>query len=319
MLTIRPFDYSDDDDYRIAIDINAAVFDEPPDSLEEWKHDDEVRNKAYPFYRDIVLREEQPVAYVETFQSQFSYHPQKYTCYIFVHPQHDAEDVRPAVLNHVLERLQDEDLIGLMSAMLDDKPLAMRFFAEYDFEPIAEEKVSKLDVTRFNPEQFADVLERVRESGIEITPLRQLQERDPQWQRKLYDLDVTVNRDIPSTGEKHYPGFEDWVKMRLESPNFDPDAWFVALDGDHYVGHSQGSINHHSVPLQFTTGVTTVRREYRRRNIATALKVYVIRYVKEQGVQEIFTSNDSKNPMYQLNLSLGFAPQPSWIRVEKKL
>lgn len=319
MLTIRPFDYSDDADYRIALDINAAVFNEPPDTLEEWKHDDEVRNKEYPYYRDIVLREEQPIAYVETFQSQFSYHPQKYTCRIFVHPEHDAEDVRPAVLNHILERLQDEELISLMSGMLDDKPLAMRFFSEYGFEPVAEEKLSKLDVSRFDPEQFADTLERVRENGIKIIPLRQLQEQDPEWQRKLYDLDVTVNRDIPSTGEKHYPDFPDWVKMRLKGPNFDPDAWFVALDGEHYAGHSQGSINRESAPLQFNTGVTAVRREYRRRSIATALKVYVIRYVKEQGVQEIFTTNDSKNPMYQLNLSLGFEPQPSWVRVEKKL
>jgi GNAT superfamily N-acetyltransferase len=318
MLTIRPFDYSDED-YHIALDINAAVFGEPPDLLEEWKHDDEVRNKAYPYYRDIVLRDEQPVAYVETFQSQFNYHPQKYSCYMFVDPRHDAEDIRPTILDHVLDRLQDEALIGLMSGMLDDKPLAMRFFSEYGFEQVAEEKLSKLDVTRFDPRRFAEALERVQEGGIEIAPLRQLQEQDPKWQRKLYDLDVTVNRDIPSTGEKHYPDFEDWVKMRLEGPSFDPDAWFVALDGDHYVGHSQGSINRQSTPLQFNTGVTTVRREYRRRNIATALKVYVIRYVKEQGVQEIFTTNDSKNPMYQLNLNLGFEPQPSWVRVEKQL
>ncbi|MBE2224121.1 MAG: GNAT family N-acetyltransferase [Anaerolineae bacterium] len=66
------------------------------------------------------------------------------------------------------------------------------------------------------------------------------------------------------------------------------------------------------------TGVTTVRREYRRRGIATALKVHIIRFAQENGVQEIFTGNDSQNPMYQLNLKLGFKSQPSWVRVEKK-
>jgi GNAT superfamily N-acetyltransferase len=135
----------------------------------------------------------------------------------------------------------------------------------------------------------------------------------------LYDLDVTVNKDIPSTGEKHYPDFEEWLTTRLGAPTFNLDAWFIAIDDGRYVAHSQGKINRDSEPVQFITGVTTVRREYRRRHIATALKVHAIRHAQEQGVQEIFTTNDSQNPMYRLNLQLGFEPMPSWLRVEKQL
>ena len=318
MVTIRPFDYGDDD-YRWAIAINAAVFNEPPDRLEEWKHADQARDEAYPFYRDMVLRGERLIGYVETFQSPFAYHPRKVTTYMFVHPEHDGPDVRPTLLEQLLARFADRDLIGVMSGMLDDKPQAMRFFEEHGFERVAEEKLSKLDVTAFDPSAYADALARVAENGIEITTLRELRERDPAWRRKLYDLDVTVNRDIPSTGEKHYPDFDGWVEMRLETPAFDSDAWFVALDGERYVGHSQGSINRESTPVQFNTGVTAVRREYRRRGIARALKVHVISFTRREGVEEIFTTNDSQNPMYQLNLQLGFKPLPSWVRVEKRL
>lgn len=318
MLTIKPFSYSDDD-YRVAIAINAAVFNEPPDTLAEWKHDDATRDKHYPYYRDLVLRGGAVIAYVETYQNKYAYHPQKYECRIFVHPDHDAPDIRPAVLEHMLDRLRGEDVIAITSGMLDDKPEAMRFFEAYGFKPVAEEKLSKLDVTRFDPAQYAATLARVREAGIAITTLRERQQRDPGWQRNLYDLDVTVNRDIPSTGEKHYPAFEQWCVTRLDAPTVDPDAWFIALDGAHYVGQSQGSINTESDPVQFVTGVTAVRREYRRRGIATALKVHIIQYAQAQGVREIFTTNDSKNPMYRLNLSLGFEPLPSWVRVEKQL
>lgn len=318
MLTIRPFNYSDDD-YRTAIAISAAVFDEPPESLAEWKHDDQTRNKAYPYERDMVLRDHTVIAFVETFQSQFAYHPQKYECRIFVHPAHDAPDIRPLVLDHALKRLAGKDLIALTSGMLDDKPEAMRFFADYGFKPVAEEKLSKLDVTRFDAARYEPTLARVREAGIAIVALRELQQRDPDWQRKLFDLDVTVNRDIPSTGEKHYPAFDEWRAMRIDAPTFDPDGWSVALDGEQYVGHSQGSINREGDTVQFITGVTATRREYRRRGIATALKIHVIRFAQARGVQEIFTTNDSQNPMYQLNLALGFEPQPSWVRVEKPL
>lgn len=318
MITIRPFDFSDED-YHRAIAIDADIIDEPPEPLEEWKHDDQTRSGEYPYYRDIVLRDGQVIAFVETFQSRYAYHPQKYECRIFVDPQHDGPDVRPAVLEHVLQRLADEDLIALQSGMLDDKPYAMRFFDEYGFEKVAEEKLSKLDVPAFDTGQYAALLARLEHEGIEIVTLRELQERDPDWQRKLYDLDVTVNRDIPSTGEKHYPPFEEWLVSRLQAPHFDADAWFIALDGERYAGHSQGNINREGQPVQFITGVTAVRREYRRRGLATALKVRAIGYAQEQGVPEIFTTNDSQNPMYQLNLKLGFKPLPSWVRVEKRL
>jgi GNAT superfamily N-acetyltransferase len=317
-LTIHPFTYSEED-YRVAIAINAAVFDEPEDPLSEWQYDDQNWNEDYAYQRELVRRDGVVIAYVETYQNPFAYHPQKYECRIFVHPEHDAPDIRPAVLAHTLERLRDQDLIALTSGMLDDKPEAMRFFDEYGFKPVAEEKISKLDVTGFDETRFAPVLERIRTAGIKIVTLRALQQRDPDWRRKLYDLDVTVNRDIPSIGEKHYPPFDDWCTTRLNAPTVDPDGWFIALDGAQYVAQSSGNINTESDPVQFITGVTTVRREYRRRGIATALKLHSIRYAKAHGVQEIFTTNDSKNPMYQLNLALGFEPQPSWVRVEKTL
>lgn len=318
MLTIRPFDHSDDD-YRFVQAIDAAVHDQPPASIEEWKHDDQTRSPQYPFFRDMVLRDRRVIAFIETYQNRHAYHPQKYHCRMYVDPQFDAADVRPAVLEHVLEQLAGKDLIAILSGMLDDKPHAMRFFEDYGFERVAEEKISRLDLARFELAAFEDILRRVRESGIEILPLSQLQQRDAGWQRKLYDLEITVNADIPSTGTKHYPAFEEWVPWRLAGPTYDPGAWFIALDGETYVGHTKGAINRDSDPLQFDTVVTAVRREYRRGGIATALKVHIIAFAQQEGVQQIVTTNDSQNPMYQLNLKLGFQPLPSWVRVEKRL
>lgn len=212
--------------------------------------------------------------------------------------------------------LRGRDLIALKSGMLDDKPEALRFFAEQGFAEVARENISKLDVTAFDPARFAPLLERVRAAGITIDTLAHLNQRDPDCPRKLYELDMTISRDIPSTGDKHYPDFEGWKQMRLDGPGCDPEGWFVALAGEDYVGESQGRI---TSPGLFETGVTGVRREYRRQGIATALKVYVIGYARERGVSEIFTTNDSRNPMYQLNLALGFRPRPGWMRVEKSL
>jgi hypothetical protein len=54
-------------------------------------------------------------------------------------------------------------------------------------------------------------------------------------------------------------------------------------------------------------------RPYRRRRIATALKLRTIDYAQRRGARTIETSNEEHNPMYQLNLRLGFRPRPAWV------
>jgi hypothetical protein len=46
---------------------------------------------------------------------------------------------------------------------------------------------------------------------------------------------------------------------------------------------------------------------------ATALKITSFHAVQQIGVQLIETGNEETNPMYQLDLSLGFTPQPAWL------
>ncbi len=318
MITIEPFKYSDSE-YSMLSALDAAVFLGPPVPIVEWQHEDKMRDKAYPFYRDWVLRDGDVIGYVETFQSQFAYHPEKYEFRAFIDPEKDSADIRPIILAYTLERLKDKPLIALKSGMLDNRPEAMRFFADYGFEKVTVEKLSKLRVDQFDAERYADVIAAVHAKGIEIVSVRELQAQDPAWREKLYELSITVSRDIPATGEKHHPAFAEWCKKWLDAPTFDPNAWFVAIKEGHYLAQSLGTFNRAGEQAEFNTGSTGVRREWRRNGLATALKVRIIEHVKAEGVAEIFTSNDASNPMYQLNLDLGFEPEPSWVRVEKRL
>jgi len=67
------------------------------------------------------------------------------------------------------------------------------------------------------------------------------------------------------------------------------------------------------------TGLTGVRREYRRRGLATALKSQNIEKAKILGTKQIQTSNEESNPMFQLNLRLGFVAQPADVDWKKTL
>ncbi len=105
--------------------------------------------------------------------------------------------------------------------------------------------------------------------------------------------------------------YEQWRK-RLENPGLLPDANFIALDGDRYVGFSnlwksQGDDHLH-------TGLTGILRAYRRRGIALALKLRAVAYAKARGAPVIRTGNETGNrAMLSINEKLGFARQPAWI------
>ena len=65
------------------------------------------------------------------------------------------------------------------------------------------------------------------------------------------------------------------------------------------------------------TVFTGVVRSHRRRGIAKALKVLAIDYAHRQGYQLIKTDNEEHNPMFQINLALGFQPEPAILFFQK--
>jgi len=62
-----------------------------------------------------------------------------------------------------------------------------------------------------------------------------------------------------------------------------------------------------------------VLRSHRRRGLATALKVHAITWAQSLGAKTIATDNEQNNPMYQLNVRLGFKAQFYWVDFMKHL
>jgi GNAT superfamily N-acetyltransferase len=68
-----------------------------------------------------------------------------------------------------------------------------------------------------------------------------------------------------------------------------------------------------------TTGLTGVRRSARRQGIATALKVHAIEWSRQRGMRTIETGNEENNPMFDLNVRLGYKHVWDWVHYEKSL
>jgi GNAT superfamily N-acetyltransferase len=109
---------------------------------------------------------------------------------------------------------------------------------------------------------------------------------------------------------------EQWINDTMNYEMLIRDAYLIAVTADgQYVGLTNMWADRASDVLY--TGLTAVRREYRRKGIAAALKTRVLCWAKAQGRNEVRTDNADTNPMLQLNYRLGFRPIPAYVGLKK--
>jgi GNAT superfamily N-acetyltransferase len=116
--------------------------------------------------------------------------------------------------------------------------------------------------------------------------------------------------------------FAGRIERVFSNPNLLPDAYFVAVDGERYVGLSAlwTSQVRKDELMTGLTGLTGTLREYRRRGIAVALKLKGIAWARDHGYQWIKTWNATTNAgVLAINQQLGFVKQPAWIEYAKDL
>ncbi|HRW09168.1 MAG TPA: GNAT family N-acetyltransferase, partial [Caldilineaceae bacterium] len=152
---------------------------------------------------------------------------------------------------------------------------------------------------------------------IEIVPFPTLQQRDPNWLQRLWELDWPITQDVPSFTERTRPTLTE-ISQMFQQSNFLPNGYVVAIDTQTsgYVGMSQVYLSK-ATAQRLETGRTGVLRNYRRRGIATAMKCTIIEFALQSEVTTIRTRNEENNPMYALNRRLGFQPLPAWLTYEK--
>ena len=123
--------------------------------------------------------------------------------------------------------------------------------------------------------------------------------------------------DIPTEGGVQAWPFERWRSSVLEAPTALPEAAVVAVADGRVVGSAvlaaltDGAAEH---------GLTAVRRAWRGRGVATALKSAQIEWARRVGYTELHTTNDETNlAMRGINKRLGYEPVAAFVMVRGPL
>ena len=231
----------------------------------------------------------------------------KFQMFLLVNPTHRRRGAGTRLYDQAVSFAFAHGLRELRVPAWDDDSNSLAFAAHRGFTLEHVITTSVLHVANFDESPFASVIHDVRASGIRLFPLSDVPDT-PEHRRRLHDLYRETWLDAPDGA--------NWVERMAEdftAPYFKPDAaagFFLAADSNAgpdgaWIGFTNLSVDKDARYAH--QGMTGVRRPYRGRKIALALKLLSIRYALSRGVTEIRTGNDSRNaPILAINRKLGF-------------
>jgi GNAT superfamily N-acetyltransferase len=130
----------------------------------------------------------------------------------------------------------------------------------------------------------------------------------PELARGIYEVAVEALPDVPGWEDELVEPFEDWLAHDMQGSGDLPEATFVALAGDEVIGYAKFSLTA-AQPSVASHDLTGVKRAWRGRGVARALKAAQIAWAAAYGYEELRTRNDERNaPIRKLNADFGYRP-----------
>ncbi len=317
-LTIRPFDESARDQ-EASVAIWNALWPDEPTSLEGLQYANRTRSKKHFYMRLMAELDGEIVATAIYREPEWCFEPGMYDIQIRVLPEYQRRGIGSTIYDHIIERLGELERppAKLVSDAREDQSHSVKFLTDRGYEQKQRQQVSRLDVASFDAAPFADSMARFEESGLTVKTFEEFEAEDPDAWQKMYEKYVELFEDVPIFVDRVEITYE-MFERELNAPNRLPGAILLAFDGDEIVA-TTSLWKRLADPGSLGTGLTAVARSHRRRGIAAALKVRSIEFARSIGTRVIQTDNEENNPMYDLNVRLGYKPTPAWLIFMKEL
>ena len=314
-LTIRPFV---PEDYDVVAEIMNSVMPDYALSASRLRHEDENREAKHRHGRFIGEIAGQPVA-VATYESPpYGYHPRKFLLDISVRPEEQRKGIGTSMYDHLVDAMAQYQPAEFSVTAKEDLESGTSFCRKHGFTEAMREWELRIDLHAHDSARWQDVIDRARAEGITVTSFAELPV-DVDWQQRVWECSRAVGPDVPSPQSYSEPTFDFWLGRNMRNPMFQAEAYTVAVHDGEIVGINALWHSDTRDDLYYT-GLTGVRREYRRKGVALAMKLRGLRWAKEAGASEVRTWNATYNEgMLAINERLGFVRQPAWIDYVKVL
>lgn len=291
MLEMTPC--ADERDEQVSLDVYNAV----------WPHAaftmDEVRSfkESVRAHHDVVARlDGAPVG--SAFTVIVPHRSDRVLTIVTVLPSHRRSGVGGALYAELSGWTREHGLAEIEVPVLDDDPGSLAYAKRRGFVEERRELGVVLDVTGMERPALEPP------DGVEIVSWAER----PELARGMYEVSLEAYPDIPGFEDDELESYEDWLAHDMQGSGDLPEATFVAVAGDQVIGYAKFSLTAAQPTVAFHD-ISGVKRAWRGRGVARALKTAQIRWAIENGYTELRTRNEQRNePIRRLNASLGYRP-----------
>ena len=312
---VREFRQTDHDSYATihnAIDPTHLLF------LERAKYEDSCFGRTrYRMKRYVAESDTGEIVAVGGFEHLFfSYHPHRFALSVEVHPAWQRHGIGGLLYEHLESELRSASAEAAWALVESTHGESIAFVKKRGFAEKRRVLESTLDLRSFDPAKFEPRAKELESKGIVFASLAEEMSHDPTSGRKLYELENSVDSDVPNIVEPNPMSYHDYEIIILKSPLMLWEGSFVAKKDGVYIGSS--SVIKSDLTDTIDQGFTAVRPRFRGGGIAQAVKLLVAKHAQSHGVKSIRTHNDSRNEvMLAVNGKLGFERESERIEFEK--
>lgn len=219
---------------------------------------------------------------------------------IAVLPEHRRRGIGTALYRELSEWARSIGAEALYSAIEESDQASFEWAQRRGFVERTRESRLVLDLDDVEPPAIE------APPGIEIVTWAER----PDASEGMYEVYAEASPDIPGEEDEPTPEYDEWLRQHMQGAGDRAEATFVALAGEDVVGYSKFSLTDAQPDVAFHD-LTAVKRSWRRRGIAGALKATQIAWAKENGYGRLETMNEERNePIRRLNERYGYRLEP---------
>ncbi len=268
---------------------------------------DERSSKQDPHFRRVIASAGGDIIGTGEIRTDWAgvVQPGRYWVNLYVASNWLGHGIDSQMLRYVIAEI-GADVKELAACISEGELQTAGFLLDFGFEERFRSWGGQLDLTTFDPSRFRSTIDRLRQEGFTFIPYSEIRSRETDVE--LLELKRDIDRDVRSfdpivpSGGSDILGDEYLHEGLILAVN--PQGVLVGL----------ASLRRTDPDGGIGSGLTGVRREYRGRGLATALKVLSLSVAKSLGVTNVSTGGGGANaPMKHLNKKLGYQVDPEWV------
>ena len=249
----------------------------------------------------------------------------KQNCYfnIFMDTDYNGNGYRKLLYEEMLKEVQAFNCNRLYMSIYEHENYdeSKKLLINNGFKNDFKVRESSLDLGSVVLDKYSSLIGKLDSNGIQFYDAKNEMKDFPDHYKKLEELMWNYFQDMPMPeGITHTRmSFDQFIKYQNRFEKKLYGIQIIAVIGEKYIGATDIYVKPKCDPHKAWTGSLGVLREYRRQGIATALKVKAFEKLKEKGVKQVRTDNEENNPMYLINVALGFKPEPYCYEYQKEI